>query len=283
MGSFFIKEGSKMMDSTIQSKPTEPKIIEKENIIMNKDTNSDTNKNVNRKLTHLSFEEYFDGDWRKHFQEQDTIQRILDSAGLSSSHDFVQINSRYLIDDNRLAVIALVRRKNTKALEKLIIDVIQGNSSFEQFIDVVYNIGSDCDYRMIICDWNSKNRSPGLRMTDNIMCGLINLFEGHLLLYWISADSFRDFDGTMKINYTVIESTTKTHCSSVMPSRMDIDNAELCCYTVQASGHFSSYDDFDIPFNSSYRDEATRIEWKDDGLIITEIAMDHDDYTWLLI
>ena len=107
----------------------------------------------------------------------------------------MQINSRYLIDDNRVAIIALLRRKNTEVLEKLIIDVIAGNSSFEQFFDVVYSIGSDCDYRMIICDWNSKNEAPGLWMTDNIMRELINVFDQHLFLYWISADSLRDFDG----------------------------------------------------------------------------------------
>ena len=101
------------------------------------------NKDKKNKLSHLSFEEYFESDWRKHFQEQETVQSILDAAGLSESHDFVQVNSRYFINDNRVAVIALVRRKNSKLLEKLIIDVIACNSSFDQFFDVVYNIGSD--------------------------------------------------------------------------------------------------------------------------------------------
>ena len=245
-----------------------------------KTMNNNINKNKNNKLSHLSFEEYFESDWRKHFQEQDTIQSILDAAGLSNSHDFVQLNSRYLIDDNRMAVIALVRRKNAKALEKLIIDVIAGNSSFEQFFDVVYNIGSDCDYRMIICDWNSKNRHPGLWMTDNIMYQLIDLFEHHLCLYWISADALRDVDGTMKVIYTVMESAIKTHCSLDMPDRRDIEHAELYCYTLEASGYMTSCDEYRLHFDSYYEDESALTVWKDEG-IVTEINMDQDDYTWL--
>ena len=140
-----------------QSKPTDINTKEKENKIMNNNINSDTKDNGNNSITHLSFGDYFESDWRKHFQEKDTVQSILEAADLSYSHDFVQINSRYLIDNNRVAVITLVRRKNTEVLDKLIIDIIAGDLSFEQFIDVVYNIGSDCDYRMILHDQNSKN------------------------------------------------------------------------------------------------------------------------------
>jgi len=247
---------------------------------MKNNINSDNSGNGNKDLAHLPFEKYFDGDWRKHFQEKDTVQSILDAAGLSGSHDFVQINSRYLIDDNRIAVIALLRRKNTEVLDKIIIDVIAGNSSFEQFYDVVYNTGSDCDYRMIVCDWNSKNEPSGLRMADNIMCALINLFNHHLFLYWISADSLRDWEGTMKIVYTVIESVAKSDHSSDMPARRDLEYAELRCYTSQASGYFSSQDECYLLFNSYYEDEAAGTEWTDKG-IITEVDMGQDDYTWL--
>ena len=181
------------------------------------------NKDKINKLSHLSFEEYFESDWRKHFQEQDTIQSIMNAVGLSDSHEFVQINSRYLIDDNRVAVIALIKQKNGKLLEKLIIDVIAGNSSFNQFIDVVYSIGSDCDYRLILCDWNSKNKAPSLWMTDDIMHQLVEYLNGHLFLYWICAYAIRDVDSTMKIIYTVIESATNDHSSSEMPGRRDIE------------------------------------------------------------
>jgi hypothetical protein len=237
-------------------------------------------KNKNNDLKHLSFEDYFKRDWREHFQEKETMQSIIDAAGLSDTHDFVQINSRYLIDDNRVAVIALIKRKNTEVLEKLIIDVIAGNSTFEQVYDVVYNTGADCDYRMIICDWNSKNDSPGLSMTDSIMCQLINYFDRHLFLYWICADALRDVDGTMKVIYTVIESVEKSNNFSEIPDRRDLEYCELSLYTWQASGYFSSQDENPLCFKNYYEDENSWAEWTDDS-IVTEAYIGQDDYEWL--
>ncbi len=243
---------------------------------------TESEKKMNNNLKHLSFEEYFRNDWRKHFQEEITVQNILDAAGLSNSHDFVQINSRYLIDDNRIAVIALIKRKNTEVLDKLIIDVIAGNSTFEQVYDVVYNTGSDCDYRVIICDWNSKKKAPGLWMTDNIMSALINRFDHHLFLYWISADAIRDVDGTMKVIYTVIESVAKSNNFLGMPDRRDLEYAELSLYTWQASGYFSSQDEICLIFHNYYEDENSWAEWTDEN-IITKVNLDQDDYISLYV
>jgi hypothetical protein len=51
-----------------QLNPTDIQTNKKENRIMENNINSDSGNN---KLTHLAFEEYFAGDWRKHFQEKD--------------------------------------------------------------------------------------------------------------------------------------------------------------------------------------------------------------------
>ena len=246
-----------------------------------KDNIDNVTKENENNLKHLCFKEYFESDWRKHFQEKETVQSIMNAAGLSSSHDFVQINSRYLVDDNRVAVIALIKRKKTEVLDKLIIDVIAGNSTFEQFYDVVYNTGSDCDYRLIICDWNSKERPAGLHMTDDIMCQLINYFDRHLFLYWISADALRDVDGTMKVIYTVIESVAKLNNFPELPNRRDLEYAELSLYTWQASGYFSSQDEICLQFGNYYEDEHSWAEWGDDS-IVTEAYIGQDDYEWLL-
>jgi len=244
-------------------------------------TNNNCSKeNIETKLSHFPFEPYFESGWQKHFQEKETIQNILDAAGLSGSHDFVQINSKYLIDDNRIAIIALIKRKNSKVLEKLIIDVIAGNSSFDQVIDVVYNIGSDCDYRMIICDRNSKNEALGLRMTDNIMRQLINFFNQYLFLYWMSADALRDVDGTMKVIYNVIESVAKSDHFSDIPKRHSLEYAELYCYAMESSVYGQFLHEDEISFEDYWASDNARTEWKNEK-IVTEIDMDQDDYKWV--
>jgi len=238
-------------------------------------------KQDNFNLQHLSFEEYFQNDWRKHFQDEETIKSIMDATGFSSSHDFVQINSRYLIDDNRLAVIALIKRKTSRVLEKMIIDVIAGNSSFEQLYDVVYNTGSGCDYRLMICDWHSKNKSSGLWMTDHIMHQLINHLDLYLSLYWICADAIRDVDGSKKITYTVMESVSRSGPSFDVPPRRDLEYAELMLYTLQASGNFSSRDEINLQIRNYYEDDFSWAEWQDECLI-TEVSIEEDEYQWIL-
>ena len=237
------------------------------------------NKDKNNKLSHLPFEEYFESDWRKHFQEEETVQSILDAAGLSDSHDFVQVNSRYLINDNRVAVIALVRRKNSKLLEKLIIDVIAGWPSFEQLRDVVYNIGSDCDYHAILYDQNSKNEHIGMYLTNPLVHSLVRHLDGSLFLYWINVDAYRDVDGALKVNYTIMESAQKSLPPLDRPDRLDFEYAELGCFVLGYYCLSYGYGD-NLKLDSYYVDEDAETRWTDEG-IITEVSMDQDDYTWL--
>jgi len=233
-------------------------------------------------LKHLCFEEYFQDDWRKHFQEKETVQSIMDAAGLSSSHDFVQINSRYLIDDNRIAVIALIKRKSDNILEKLIIDAIAGRSSFEQLIDVVYNIGSDCDYRVALFDQNSKNYPEGIYMAEPVMHELIERIDGHLFLCWINVDATRDEHGILKINYASMESATKHPCPFDAPTRRDFEYAELFRYTMEVltSEGFSGEIGPFIRFDGFLDDEDANIEWEKDKMVL-EIEIDQDDFIYL--
>ena len=238
-------------------------------------------ENENNNLKHLSFEEYFEDDWRKHFQEKETVQSIMDAAGLSISHDFVQINSRYIIDDNRKAVIALIKRKNTEVLDKLIIDIIAGQSSFEQFLDVVYSIGSACDYRVILYDQNSKNYPDRIYMEEPIMRELIERLDGHLCLYWMSVDATRDEHGIVKINYTSMKPATIHPSSSHISTRRDFEYAELYCYTmaVLTSEGFLGEIEY-LQFDGFLHDQDATIDWKEDGMVI-EIEVYEDDFIYL--
>jgi len=248
---------------------------------MKNNINNVTKENENN-LKHLSFEEYFGSDWRKHFQKKETVQQILDSANLSDTYDFVQINSRYFIDDIRVAVIALIKRKNTEVLEKLIIDVIAGQSSFEQFLDVVYGVGSDCDYRVILYDQNSKNYSEGIYMEEPIMRELIERLDGHLFLCWMNVDATRDEHGIIKINYTSMEQATIHPCSSHIPTRRDFEYAELYRYTMEvltSEGYSAETEPF-LRFDGILHDQDADIEWKNDGKVI-KIEIDQDDFIYL--
>jgi len=248
---------------------------------MNNDDRSKINSE-NCSIKHLSFKECFQNDWRKYFQEKETIQSIMDSAGLSSSHDFEQVKARYLIDDDRVAVVALIKRKNENVLEKLVFDVIAGNYSFDQFYNVLYNIGSDCDYRIIIYDHNSNIYIKGTYMTDAIMRELTEKLDGHLFLCFISSDATRDENNHAKISFNVKETATRHQCSFDCPTRREFEYAELYRYAndVLTSMGFSMEMEPFLQFDGTLHDEDATNEWKEDGMVV-EIEMDNDDFIYL--
>jgi hypothetical protein len=268
-------------NNTIENNTNETPDMKRRIKTMNTNMNNKINGNENN-LCHLAFEEYFESDWRKHFQEQDTIQSILDAAGLSDSHDFVQIKSKYVINDNRLAVIVLVRRKSKDVLEKMIVDIIAGNPSFEQFLDVGYNVGSDCDYRVIMYDGNTKNHGDTLYLPEDIMSQLIGCLEGNVFVSLIEADAVKEND-MMNLNYRTVVKTTMQYPSR-MPDRRDFESAELIAYTVACAFEMGLHD-VELWYDSYYEDNTDCMllgttHWKDDG-IVCEIEINNDDFIWL--
>ena len=248
---------------------------------MKKKIDNVTKDNENN-LKHLSFEEYFESDWRQYFQEKETVQKILDAAGLSSSHDFVQINSRYIIDDNRVAVIVLIKRKNKEVLDKMIIDVIGSSPRFEQFMDVIYNIGSGCDYRLMLYDINTKHFSGGILYCDHLMSDLMDHFDGEVSMSLIGIDCIQDENNTTNIKFNKFKTITNSDqlTQKDLPDRRIFEEAEFwgpyvgsflggdfpCTYGFETNGINSS----------SIWDLGLESTWTDDNGIIVQMGIPDD-------
>lgn len=116
-----------------------------------------TTQNNNKK--HISFEEFFPRGWRDYFRKEEVLLKIIQAAGLAQTHDFVKVNTTYLVDENRIALIVLLKKKGTEILDKLIIDAISGHPQFEQIMDVLYVVGADAGYHIILYDNNTQHHS----------------------------------------------------------------------------------------------------------------------------
>jgi hypothetical protein len=279
---------------------------------MNEIINNEPKENV----SHLSFEEYFESDWRKHFQETDAVQSILDASGLSDSLEFVQINSRYLIDDNRVAVIALIKRKNSKLLEKLIIDVIEGDPSFEQLMDVIYNVGADCEYRVVLYDHNVKYKSHDVNLKDSdlilkfrcdyyhpvvgsMLTSLMEKLSGHAFLTVIGIDLEVNESNSVTFQYTNIESISKDLQNidvealtrtdfkyPKFPDRSIFERAEFWGpYFLPAHRHYWSCTEYDFDMSSYEEDCGDNMTsfacWEYDEMYV-EYKIAEEDINWLL-
>ena len=168
-----------------------------------------------------------------------TLQETIKVIGLTNTHDFVRVNSRYLIDDHRVAVILLLKRKGTEILDKVIVDAIAGWASFEQIMDVIYNIGVDCDYRVVLYDENRKDRSDlqsenwhgedwrGDSVIGTMLTSLLDYLSGHVSLSVMGIDFEISESTALTFRCLNIESIIKDNRNSEMPDRQTLEEAEF--------------------------------------------------------
>ena len=151
---------------------------------MSEKTIVEEKKNSNK--THISFAEYFHDDWREYFKKEEVVLKIIQAAGLTKTHDFVKVNTTYRVDNNRIALIILLRRKGTEILDKLIVDAVSGYPQFEQIMDVLYVIGSDADYHIILYDKNTRHHTHSVDGT--MLTSLMELMIGCVFLTVMGID-----------------------------------------------------------------------------------------------
>ena len=111
----------------------------------------------------LEFKECSSEDWKRRFSSKEEIAELLNSIRIDDC-ELKDIMNTYLIDHNRLVVIARVRKKANGRLKKIVIDVKTGEPTFQQMMDLTFNLGSDSDKRVVVFDGSKVTeeiRDPG--------------------------------------------------------------------------------------------------------------------------
>jgi hypothetical protein len=88
-------------------------------------------------------------NWQRNFCNDEAAKQILKVAGITDQ-DFVNIHRTFLIDRNRLAVIVNTMKKDTLYSNRLIIDVIMGEPTWDQMMDLTFYSGRGCNPRIIV-------------------------------------------------------------------------------------------------------------------------------------
>lgn len=88
-------------------------------------------------------------NWNEHLQNKDNLKHLFASIGLDG-YEFKNIKKHYSIDNHRYGVIVEVKEKDSGHLKEIIIDVISGEPTWSQLMDCTFNLGADCDKRIII-------------------------------------------------------------------------------------------------------------------------------------
>lgn len=247
--------------------------------------NNETVSTADKTQTHVSFKECFPNGWREYFRKEDTLLKVLEAAGLTSTHDFVQVNSRYLIDDNRVAIILLVKRKGTEIMDKVIVDVISSHLKFEQLMDVFYNVGANCDYRIVLYDENTRFEDyTGHPIIGFIMTSLMDYLRGHVSFTSMGIDLEVPEPNVVNFQCRNIESISKDSKYCKLPDRRIFEEAEFWGpYFVPL--HFDN-SCTEYCFGDNFHDDDSNYfksiaKWGDEGMSL-EIEVD-DAFKWLLI
>ena len=234
---------------------------------------------------HVFFKECFSDGWREYFQKEDVLLKIIQAAGLSDTHEFVEINSRHPIDDHGMAIIIFLKKRSNSTLDKAIIDVIASHPRFEQFINVFYELGADCDYRIILYDNNGNCQdvdSPCLSSFSR-MPTLIEYLNGSAFVCAMGIDIEKSESNTVSLEFTDIESNSGGPDRHEVPNREDLEELffwEQYFYPAYTGTSCPYYSSNSGPFDYSGDYISLTADWTDKGMII-ECDIDSDAFTWL--
>jgi hypothetical protein len=236
------------------------------------------------RLKMVKLKEYFGRNWRRNYlTRKDEIMKLLDELEIKN-YEFIRIASRMLIKDDRCVVIVIAKRTDNGHLRKIVIDTKLGNPTWQQFIDVTYNIGADSEVKIIVFDdgyleLDGKSDSPGddLTISDlvirNNRCGVDT--------YLVQAKGIIIDGKKMRVLYSLSEGPKdggdKPHVQ--LPSKEELEEAEFwtCSYSsVGGFGPFERDDDFTRGLGWYYSQKGnllTAPAWMGEGLYMKVVGL----------
>ena len=99
----------------------------------------------------MTIKEYLGPKWREHFSKEETIKEILDVTSIEDQ-DFLHIERVYVIDEDRLGIVIKTQMRGTRCWNRVIVDVIMGEPTWDQMMDLTFSFGSECKPKIIVCD-----------------------------------------------------------------------------------------------------------------------------------
>jgi len=149
----------------------------------------------------INLEHVFGNNWREHFLDKEVIADILSAVDVKHLH-FKDIAKQYLIDDDRVSVIATMEDED-KHLQQAIIDVKTGFPTWEQMMDVIYTTGEGCETKIVVFDGTEKEDEDN---NLGIGCGFLEmLIDSGLQLDILMIDKLVNTATGKRLSYKLID------------------------------------------------------------------------------
>jgi hypothetical protein len=176
----------------------------------------------------MTLKEYLGPKWREYFCMQETIREILSATGIDDQQEFLNIERVYTIDEDRLAVVIKTQMKGTLCWNRMILDVIMGEPTWDQMMDITFSIGSECNPKIIVCD-------PGYQepfLLDMKVSGFVQInshcgFPTFILTAGVSEEG---------IKYTLVEGPHVYEDLYItrLPSKLEFQQTDFMCHVSDA-------------------------------------------------
>jgi hypothetical protein len=222
------------------------------------------------------FKEILGDTWREYFSKEEAIKDLLKTVDMK---DYVLKNivTRYAIDDDQLAITSILKNTNTSRLEKIIIDVKTGFPTWEQMMDVVYNMGSDCDTKVVIVD--GANNPNDYANFMNIGFGFSTILsDSNVKIYILVAQASGENGKPLEYEVIYEPSTLSSWPYPDIPPKCKFEQAEFwTLYFCDILGYeFPSSQDPEYWLDYQYCDHDGGFsfcpEWTDKGLFVHATA-----------
>lgn len=141
-------------------------------------------------------------DFKKYYSSKENINALLKDMELND-YKFGGIKNTYAINDNRFAFGMFVKNKENGKLLSIYVDAIMGYPSWDQCMDVTFNLGQDYDKRVILFCYDKVeplvfDELNNIDVVENFV-GIIN--KSGLDTYLINIDALDDNNPEKPLDY----------------------------------------------------------------------------------
>ncbi|WP_319406217.1 hypothetical protein [uncultured Desulfosarcina sp.] len=131
----------------------------------------------------------------KTFSEDENLRQFLKKYEIAVPTDF--ISKKYCHkDDKRCIVITDAREENFSHSTRIMIDLKLGSPTVNQVYEALYDIGKDCDIKIICFTNDSNDIDDGIPVADEyLVAGIIGEMQNHnvpILLFSIDHDTLKE-------------------------------------------------------------------------------------------
>ena len=139
--------------------------------------------------------------WNKPFFQDHFLRGILYSTDITNI-DFHKIEKKYMIDDDRIGAIVQVKRLDR--ILRVAIDFKCGYATWDQIIDLKYNIGNDCDFIIAVHGDDASYEDDDNEWDDNFIAERLAdvLLAYGVNIKLVTAEVQPDDQGEIKFNFS---------------------------------------------------------------------------------